>query len=375
MLWLAQSSAARSMAALFLSFVLFACASQDFESAELPPLWSGPSESIEVLAGAGKVGGLDAGDLDGRPGDEIVAVAGDGRVWIIRLTTAGWKSAVVDTLPGEAIGVAVLPRKSGISGFVTVGKQSGDEDSPGPGVAYLFTRPLSFVGGVTEGWQRKELLVDGSLLHGVAADEDGIALAGYSKTLHLFSPGPDGLQHQVLGTLPGDAKGVAMDKQGIAVACASGELVHFQRPQAGVESTWKQRTLWRFPDALARVDSYGGRIAVSSNDGGLYCYEPGLAGDILFFQGTDRLRGAVFLQGPKLGLGTPWYLATAGYDGRVSALPNLGSKLGPVHLDVDQDRLHHLAGARLALQPGEQLTPALVTCGYSGRVVVVPFVR
>jgi hypothetical protein len=309
--------------------------------------------------------------LDGRGGDEIVAVCGDGSVWAARFQNGAWRSGVIDTLPGEAIGVALLPGLVGQTGFVTVGKLEGDEDSPGEGVAYLFSRSLQAEGSWLKGWKREELMRDSALIHAVGADENGIYLAGYSQTVHRFSPTKQGLRHQLLGSLPGRAKGLAIGCGGVVVACASGELVRLA-PQDSPEGPWTNEVLWRFPDALARVGILGQQVAVSCNDGGLYCYTKELRGDILFFQSSDRLRGAVFLGQPGLGVPAPWYLATAGYDGRVSLLPRPGSNQPAAHVQADTDRLHHLCGARVA-RDEQGPTPYLITCGYSGRVLALPF--
>ncbi len=318
-----------------------------------------------------KFGGCAAGDLDGQPGDEVVAVCGDGAVWAARFESGAWQSGVIEVLPGEAIGVATLPGLKGQAGFVTVGKLQGDEDSPGEGVAYLFTRDLHASGSWLKGWKREVLLQDTALLHAVAADSDSIYLAGYAPVVHRFSPSPGGLKHQEIATLPGRAKGMALGYGGVVIACASGELVSLV-PKDKPDGDWNTQVLWRFSDALARVDADDRHVAVSCNDGGLYCYGKGLRGDILFFQSTDRLRGAVFLEQHDLDLPAPWYLATAGYDGRVSVLPRLGASQEAVHVQADTDRLHHLCSARVN-RGDAWLTPSLITCGYSGRVLSLPF--
>jgi|GEM_PF-4722487 len=360
-------------ALLIAATFLGACTGPKPDASGAPTRWAAPIAGQEIAAVGQKVGGCSAGDLDGVSGDEIVAVAGDGLVVVAWLDGGEWKHATVEQLPGEAIGVVCLPSLPGHSSFVTVGKLEGDEESPGPGVAYLFSRPFGTAGTPADGWERQTLLNDSALLHGVAASPDGIAMAGYGGSLHWFAPQPGGLMHYEVGSLPGPAKGVAVDGRRVVVACASGELVEFQRPEAE-GGTWRQRILWRFPKALARVDAWDGRVAVSSNDGGLYAYEPGLQGDILFYQSSDRLRGAVFLQGPRTQLPAPWFLATAGYDGQVSVFVRPGTARDGIHRQVDSDRLHHLCGARLALPGSEALTPALITCGYSGRILALPFV-
>lgn len=357
---------------LTLSLIMVSCSSPR-ETEGATPSWA-PPESVEVvMRGTAKFGGCAAGDLDGQPGDEIVAVCGDGSVWAARFEDGGWQSGAIDKLPGEAIGVATLPGLKGQAGFVTVGKLKGDEDSPGEGVAYLFTRSTDTKGSWLKGWSREVLLQESALVHAVAADKQAIYLAGYAKGVHRFSPGKGGLKHQVIGHLPGPAKGLALGFGGVVVACASGDLVSLV-PEGDPEGPWNTRVLWRFSDALARVGADEKHVAVSCNDGGLYCYSEGLRGDIQFFRSSDRLRGAVFLGEPSLGIPAPWYLATAGYDGRVSVLPRLGANKEAVHIQADNDRLHHLCSARIERGEGTP-TPTLVTCGYSGKVMALPFVN
>ncbi len=357
---------------LTLSLIMVSCSSpQEGEGAT--PSWAPPEAAEVVMQAPAKFGGCAAGDLDGLPGDEIIAVCGDGSVWAARFEDGGWQSGVIDKLPGEAIGVCTLPGLSDQAGFVTVGKLQGDEDSPGEGVAYLFTRSMNAKGSWLQGWKREVLLKDSALVHAVAADRNAIYLAGYAKEVHRYSPTKEGLAHQVLGTLPGRAKGLALGFGGVVVACASGDLVSLV-PEGDARGPWKTRVLWRFSDALARLDADASHVAVSCNDGGLYCYSEDLRGDIQFFRSSDRLRGAVFLEQHGLGIPAPWYLATAGYDGRVSVLPRLGANQDAVHVQADNDRLHHLCSARIERGDGA-LTPTLVTCGYSGRVIALPFVN
>ena len=225
------------------------------------------------------------------------------------------------------------------------------------------------------GWRK--LLVDHALLHGIDAAPQGIVLAGYSRRVHWLQPRPGGLEHRVIGELPGPAKGVAWQgEHRVVVACATGELVAFQHAKSG-DTQWTRQILWRYPDALARVDTAGSQVAVCSNDGGLYYYQSDLARDSVIYRSTDRLRGALFLDDERLGLGAPWYLGTAGYDGRVSLLPRFGAEPRDLsqgtHLLVDDQRLHHLAGGQVVRQEGERPTPTLFTCGYSGRVLALPF--
>ncbi len=341
----------------------------------LEPLlrWQAPSAATLVLQADTKIGGVAAGDLDDFPGDEVVAVAGDGGVWVARWEAGAWRAERIHRLPGEAIGVALLPTTSAQRGFVTVGKQSGDEDAPGPGAATLFTcegaDPTA-----PEAWRIEPLLQDEALLHGIDAGPEGLALAGYSQLVHWLAPAPGGLQHRVVGHLPGPAKGVAWQGPGrIVVACASGELVRFTRSPQGGEP-WAREILWRYPDALARVDTLAQQIAVCSNDGGLYFYRPGWTRDSVVYRSSDRLRGALFLEGPETELGAPWFLATAGYDGRVSLLPRFGAgEAAARHLQVDEQRLHHLAGGQVDYGESPGLVPTLFACGYSGRVLALPF--
>ncbi|MDF1839566.1 MAG: hypothetical protein P1V35_16980, partial [Planctomycetota bacterium] len=195
---------------LMLSLLAVACSTPPESRDGGRPHWAPPVGAEVVMQAEAKFGGCAAGDLDGVPGDEIVAVCGDGSVWGGRYEDGGWQAGVIEVLPGEAIGVATLPGLIGQTGFVTVGKLEGDEDSPGEGVAYLFSRSTEATGSWLKGWKREVLLQDSALLHAVSADGNAIYLAGYAQGVHRFSPTPDGLKHQVIATLPGRAKGMAL---------------------------------------------------------------------------------------------------------------------------------------------------------------------
>ncbi|MEZ6004886.1 MAG: hypothetical protein R3F17_13130 [Planctomycetota bacterium] len=334
----------------------------------IPAVWSAPTHAIPVAQMQGKLGGCAAGDLTSDPGDELLAVGSDGSVWLAWHTETGWQSAAIAQLDGEAIGVAVVPAPENQTAFVTVGKLEGDEETPGPGAAWLFRRPSRTKAPAAVGWNKELLRREEQLIHAVAADDRGFVIGGYAGAVHRYEPSGEGFASAPVSGVSAPIKGLALDHDQVAIACADGQL--FEAQFAG--GSWKTRLLWRFPEALARVDLWQGSVAVSSNDGGLYVVDPRSQGDALVYSSDDRLRGAVFLEAPPTGLDPSWYLATAGYDGRVHLIPRSGPKGAGVHLRVDEGRLHHLAPARVADDAG-RIVPALVTSGYSGRLLLLPF--
>ena len=107
--------------ALALVFAGTGCASHPSAS-EPVQRWQAPAEPELVLQAETKVGGVAAGDLDGVPGDEVVAVAEDGGVWIARWQGQRWAAERIHALEGEAIGVACLPPGIGLAWLCDRGK-------------------------------------------------------------------------------------------------------------------------------------------------------------------------------------------------------------------------------------------------------------
>jgi len=326
-----------------------------------------------------KLGGCAVGDIDPtHPGNEIVAVVSDGSVLCIRREGEAWISERIAKLEGEQIQCAVgdlLPGHPGLE-LVTVGVAQGGEGDGGQGVAWLFMR------GAT-GWEQSRIFTDTALLHAVAIGEldadgegDELVLAGFSQRAHLLVAGEDGFTATLLGQLPGNAKGAAVGAGGVVVACDDGTLVLFTEE----EEAWTGRTLGSWPGSgLARVAAGEQGALVCSNDGRLRYRQlaqgGGATSTLEVLAVEDRLRGAVL--GDLDPTHPGFEFASAGYDGNVY-LTQLTELKGPsisgltpfsanTHIIAhDDDRLHHLAFGEL---PG--LGTCLVTCGYSGRVIVV----
>ena len=171
---------------------------------------------------------------------------------------------------------------------------------------------------------------------------------------------------------------------GLAVACDDGSLVHLARPVEG--GVWTLRDTFESDAPLARVAARGDELLVCGNDGKLWLHAATASG--AFRRSTqclaadDRLRGAVFADLDPRAEGLE--AATAGYDGtlrvlQLTALRFAGDVIPesaglpeyfvePEVVAEDTDKLHHLAAGRF-----EGLGTALVSAGYSGRVLVVHF--
>jgi len=75
---------------------------------EKPPAEVAGWEATIAFQADTKLGGCDVGDLDPRhAGNEIAAVAVDGRVYVVRRGDDGWVTETAATLPGEGIQCAI----------------------------------------------------------------------------------------------------------------------------------------------------------------------------------------------------------------------------------------------------------------------------
>lgn len=346
--------------ALLLPALAFACSSPD---------GSAESRGHEMLVqGAGKLGGCGIGELDERSGGpEIACVGSDGRVHVCRRDGGGWVAEVVDEVAGEQIQLALGPvGPKGLAALVTVGMEQGGEDDGGKGIAWMLWREQGL-------WQRRVLLRDSALLHAAAVGDvdpraagNEVVLAGFTRQLHLVTLGPAGPESRVIGSLPGNAKGLALGLGGILVACDDGSLVRFERFATGsADETWEREVLVRHEQPLARLTAQEDRALYCGNDGALRLWKDDASVEL--YRSSDRLRGAVFVGGGRSDGGSVWAFASAGYDHTVRLHPELPSQGGVTAL-ADTDKLHHLASGEI---DGEQV---LVSCGYSGNLVLIrPF--
>lgn len=323
--------------------------------------------TTRVVADLGrKLGGCAVGDVDERhAGAEIVVVDVDGRVVVAHRDADGtWHAEVAVTLTGEAIQCAVgdvLPDRDGLE-IVTVGKLEGDEDSPGPGAAYVVHRD-------GDGWSARRVFVDDALVHGLdiapRAGGDDVLVAGYTDVAYRLRADGDEVRAERLADVGGDAKSTQwLGGTRAAVGCATGALVLLERDG----ETWTTRRLHQAPSSQARLAAGpDDTILACRNDGGLsLVHLDGRVEDV--YRESDRLRGAVAadLEPERPGL----ELATAGYSGRITILRRDGDTWTPETVGTDDGRLHHLAVGEL-----DGLGTVLVACGYGGRVLVVSRAR
>ena len=94
---------------------------------------------VETAAELGeKIGCVVFGDFDpDTPGDEIAALGGSGRVWILTANADAWASQLVAQAPGEMIQGVAADLDPTVEGdeLVLVGMAAGDEEGGGPGAA------------------------------------------------------------------------------------------------------------------------------------------------------------------------------------------------------------------------------------------------
>ncbi len=307
----------------------------------------------------GKLGGCAVGDFDpDLPGDEIAVVGGDGGVHLIWRSGDGWQHRRPFTTEGESIQCVagdLVPGQAGDE-LVAFGVATGGEGDGGPGRVTAMTLTAD-----RRTWLKplieSEALVHAGALANLDPDVPGDELfyAGFFGEARSIA----GLgRPEVLGALPGNAKGAAAGVGGVVFACDDGSLVRFQRREQG----WRRDVLFHSPDALARVTATDDEVLFCSNDGVLRLWRGGVTR--VLHNSSDRLRGAVIADLDPDHEGVEY--ATAGYDGKVSVIRDEGARRIVTHVGEDADRFHHLAVGEL---PG--LGTCLVACGYGGRVIVI----
>ena len=352
--------------AFLLSCLLLAACGRDAvppSPVEAPPE---PTWSAEVVFQApDKLGGCAVGDVDPtHPGLEIAAVSRNGDVWVIAREGDAWKAERVGTTPGEmiqcAIGDARLDRPG--DELVVVGMAAGSEEDGGAGEARLFFRG-------EEGWEQEPVFQDTALIHGVAiADMDPeregnqIVTVGFSHNAVVLDRTPE--EGWVpIRTIPIESPGkcaIPFDF-GVAVATAGGAVKHISY----ADGAWTAEDLWRGTAGAARLGTAGYALLVACDDGKLVLVETeeGGKGAWLIHQEAAKLRGAVLRRPDE----DAWQAATAGY-GKTVTLLRFREAIEPIEVYRDEGKLHHLAaGDLLPDRPGLEL----VTCGYSGKVVLI----
>jgi len=357
---------------------------------------------LEVAHSAGaKLGGVAIGDvLPEHDGPEIVAVCVDGRVIVVHREDGRWRSQVAFQAPGELIQVAVgdlVPSYPGDE-ILAVGMAEGDEDSGGPGAVWLGTRHRD------RGFEARKILETDALQHAavigdVDVGRDGLEAlsSGFDQRMHLFTVSMDGgeieVAHEDVGALPGPAKGACMEprprfgdkmfESGTAFfACASGDLIRASSstvhddPFVGIsvmESVHYASGLAR-PAVWVDDRGDGGHMAIAADDGALVFMgkrssDVSTFGPSIVHQESKKLRGAAFLALDDLG--TASHVATAGYEGRITAISLASIEAGapdPVTLADTGAALHHLAAGDVRPDvPGDEL----VAVGYAGEIYVL----
>jgi hypothetical protein len=317
-----------------------------------PSKWS----STVVFKTDGLIGGCAIGDAAAAvPGNEIIAVCRSGEIQLIFRDGDAWTSELIFTSPGEMIQCAVGDVVPDLPGqeVVAVGIASGNEDSGGPGAAYLIYRDK-------DAWKGEKIFEDESLLHGVCVGgEGGAFVTGYSRKAHLLSKsGPNWVAEKV-ADLPGAGKAAVSTPKGALFACTDGSLVRADKTDSG----WSSEVADKRDSGRSRLGVQGDRIIVCDDDGTLSIVGP--EGREEIYSEPSKLRGAVLCDWDPSFPGVE--AATAGYEKKITILYKQNDVWIPSPLFHDTGKFHHLAAGDLDGSPGMELA----ACGYSGKVVVI----
>ena len=311
-----------------------------------------------------KLGGCAIGDLDpGHPGNEVVAVAADGRVYLARGKSNHWVTETIFEAPGEMIQCAIGdadPRRPG-NELVLVGTSEGREDDGNGGLALMVWR---------EGkeWKSRTLFESPALIHACAiADLDPtsegneIYLGGFDQVVWQASfLEDDSVDIGLVCPVRGPVKSLVPLGDELAIACADGRLMLGNRLALG----WSARPLDEADAGQARLGVLDGRLITARDDGKLLLVDAQARSQAIYGE-DDKLRGAALgdlvpdRPGPEA--------ATVGYEARLTVLTESRGSWQPRTVFTDEAPLHHLAiGELVEESPGLEL----VTCGYSGRLVL-----
>ena len=400
--------------AVILGSFLAACASTDEPEAEpgtggddpgpisAPELVDEDWSLMVAYQGDVRINGVATGELDPEtPGDEIVTVDQRGRLRILRRAGDGFEEmelgdiiatgdglevqGAADAPTGELVQVIctdLVPRIPGDE-IIAVGVLAGGEDDGGSGLVRVFARA-----GVDRAWVEYRYVTP-ALVHAVTAGDIlpnrpgtefviagffGDARVGRLDTLRgqpsLVVEEAPGLTHQ------GNAKGACLTRSGLVLACDNGFLYTYTRADDGA---WFGHDGIDVGGGLARVTAYpGGGVAVCGNDGAFRVVRrdraAGTTSTWFLVRAENRLRGAVIADLDPEHPGDE--AATAGYDGIIRLVRFFPFEdQGPgtsematsdVILARDTAKIHHLTTGTF-----EGLGLSLVSCGYSGDVLVV----
>jgi len=303
-----------------------------------------------------KLGGCAIGELiAGNDAPEVVAVAGDGGVWLAQHGEGGWSGTRVASLPGEAIQCAVGdadPRFEG-NEIVCVGMAKGKEDDGGQGAAHIVRRD-------GDKWIVERVFTVDALLHGVAIAPDGFFATGFTNEVFHLKPTGEFWSKASIVDLPAPGKNVITTAgQAIAVACNDGSLVVASSGAGG----WTARVANRREAGRARLAFHDNQLLVADDDGALSLIGPG--GPQTIVKTKNKLRGAAFAELDPRSEGLE--LATAGYGGEVFVASRSDNRWTERVVHTQSERFHHLAAANLDGQAGDEL----VVCGYSGELLML----
>ncbi len=358
------------------------------------PLLMDSGWAMEVAyEGDVRINGVAAGEFRrATPGDEIATVDRLGRIRVLHREGSGFdQTALTDSLEimgivgaqhpgGELVQVAAGDLDPNAPGdeIVAVGKAEGGEDDPGLGLVRVLSR--SGEGGA---WVERRAVTP-ALVHAIAVgdvlpDRPGLefvfagffgeALVGYidgaSGTLLVDSLGA---QHK------GNAKGVCLMSDGIVLACDDGNTVRYRRTPTGA---WTLIGTKQHGAALARIAAFDKQsVAVCANDGTFRLLRgDGFSQTTMLHRVGNRLRGSVIVDVDPSNPGPE--ACTAGYDGEIRVVylhPNaelsrngvMGYSTTKKSVARDTAKIHHLATGDI-----DGFGPCLVSCGYSGDVLVV----
>lgn len=360
---------------------------------------------IRAYSGDVRINGVACGELDpNTPGDEIVSVDRLGHMRLLKRSGTGFeevpmgpipafgegvsKQGATDDATGELVQVVVGDLAPSVPGdeIVAVGMRRGGEDDGGPGVIRAFARAgedggwiefrsvtPALVHAVTIGDLRPGLPGPEFLCAGFFGEAYIGSLVIQGGTRVLAVDDSLGLVHE------GNAKGACVVEGGFVLAGDDGRVTWYSRAE---DESWSLQGAPQKGGALARIAAFpGGGVAVCSNDGIFNVRTaPGLGRTVGLFRTGNRLRGAVVADLDPTHPGAE--AATAGYDGEITVIrfwPDIGATsdwiggsgddvAGTSHGAVARDtgKLHHLTTGTFS-----GLGASLVSCGYSGDILVV----
>ena len=342
-----------------LKLLFAACSFASLGCAQLANPW----RSAVIVETGTKLGGCAVGDVDpAHPGNEVLAVAENGKVYLARPYGRRWVAESIAKAEGELLQCAVGDFDAEHPGeeIVVVGMLKGGEDDGGQGAAYVLERK-----DAKGPWSLRLLLTDSALIHAACvADVDPelpgaeILVAGYGKKLWVTDA--KGSAPEAVMELDGPAKAIHAYRGGVAVACSTGELLWIRK----AEGKWTKSVLEKGPVGQARLGGSADQLAVARDDGQLMHYDAeGRARPI--YRESQKLRGAVLAE-----LDPTWKgleAASVGYEMKLAVHYQEAGKWYSEVVHTDDDRFHHLAVGELdASSPGLEI----VGCGYSGRLII-----